>query len=391
MTSMLIPATEPFVDVERAQKLMDAEEVEALVASSLRNVFYLSGQVAIDCLVEADASVFAVLPASPSAAAHVTIPVAGAYMLENFPAWPPEKVFFGRFYIKGGPSVANVAVDSVDALARSLQAVGAERSRVGFELDLLPVDLLRRIVAALPGLQVVDASSLFRRLRMRKSAPEVERITTATLALEAAIAETIEQVRVGVTEIELDRYLRQALIRRGVEPATVSLGAAGHGALVWSYATDRAVAAGDVIRFDITASYGFYHSDLARTCVVGEPTSEQSAYFRAVFEAVETAIATIRPGGSTADVFAAAIEVPRAMGFADFERHNFGHGVGLQVHEAPFIAAEGEEIPPGAVLAVEAPYYVYDLGGFASEDVVVVGEHGVERLTHAPAELPVVG
>ena len=56
-------------------------------------------------------------------------------------------------------------------------------------------------------------------------------------------------------------------------------------------------------------------------CVVGEPTSEQSAYFRAVFEAVETAIATIRPGGSTADVFAAAIEVPRAMGFADFERH----------------------------------------------------------------------
>jgi Xaa-Pro aminopeptidase len=299
---------------------------------------------------------------------------------------------YGNFWITGGPPVdGEVAPDSVAAFARGLRGIGADRGRIGLELDLLPVALHRRIVDALPGLEIVDSSHIFTELRKRKTSGEVERIRAATHAIEAAIEEAFASIRVGVTEREIDRWIREGLIRRGAEPVSLSLGTNGRGALVWSFVTDRPVAGGDVVRADITASYGGYCSDLARSCVVGEPTDEQAAYYNAAYDAVQTGIATVRGGGQTGDVFEAAMGVARGHGFPDFKRPHVGHGLGLQVHEAPYLSPSGGEIPVDAVVAVECPFYVYGLGGFSPEDVLVVGQAGLERLTHAPPELPVVG
>ena len=388
MTSMPVAATEPFVDVDRARMLLGEAGVDALAASSLRNLCYLSGLVSLDYLCEPDASAFAVLGAGDEA--FVTVPVAGCYVLEEYPVWP-RTIFFGNFYIEGGPPVEVEAPDAVAALARGLGELGLDRGRIGLELDLLPVALHRRIADALPGATLVDATPMFRELRMRKTQPEVERIRTATRALERAIGDAMGRIGVGVREREIDRWVRESLIEQGVEPVTIGVGSRNNGANVWSYATDRAVERGDVIRFDCTCSYGFYHSDLARTCVVGEATPEHEAYYAAVHGAVEAGIGAVRAGGSTRAVYEAALAVPHAAGFADFRRHNFGHSVGLQVHEAPLLTAEEQEIPGGAVLAVESPYYIYGLGGFASEDVLIVRDDGNERLTYAPSALPVVG
>jgi Xaa-Pro aminopeptidase len=151
------------------------------------------------------------------------------------------------------------------------------------------------------------------------------------------------------------------------------------------------VAAGDVLRLDVTATYGLYHSDLARAAVVGQSTPKEEAYYRAVRNALDVGIDKVRPNGAAADVFHATVEAVREAGFSDFQRTNVGHGLGLHVHEPPLLSPAGGEIPDSTVLAVEVPYYVYDAGAFTPEDVVVVSEQGVERLTRAPDQLPVIG
>jgi Xaa-Pro aminopeptidase len=389
---MPIPTPEPLLDVERARELMDAAGLDAIVAHSPRNLFYLSSYLFGDVQVEPEACAFAVLPARADVPAQVTISSWARYTVEDFPVWPPGKIFVGSFYIKDGPPVdGEAAADSVDALSRALRAVGAENGRVGFELSLLPVVVHHRVVAALPGLEILDAGPVLQELRARKTPTELERIRTATHAIEAAIGEALDQIRVGVTEREVDCRVREALVRRGVDPVTVFVGAGGRGALVWSIALDRPLVPGDVIRFDITASYGGYCSDLSREGVVGEPTPEQQAYYRAVRLALDAGIGAVRPGGLAAEVFEATVETVRQNGFPDYQRPNVGHGLGLQVHEPPILGPQGGEIPFPAALAVEVPYYVYGFGAFSPEDVVVVTDAGVERLTVAPAELPVVG
>jgi len=391
VTSKPLPTPEPLVDVVRARELMAEAGLTAIVAHSLRHLHYLSGLLPLDYLVEANALNFAVLPAREDAEAQVTVPSFGRYMLDDFPLWPPGKVVYGGFHVTGGPASPSRADDAIGALRVALADAGVDRGRVGFELDQLAVAAARRIEAELPGLELVDASPLLRELRRRKTAPEVARIRRAAAALDEAIAEAAAAIRVGTTELELDGVLRSALVARGVEPVSVSLGAGPRGALVWSYPTDRALAAGEVVRFDITCGYGLYHADLARTVAVAEAREEDAARYRAIARSLEAAIAAVQPEGRCADVFAAGLEPPRAAGYADFDRHNFGHGIGLEVHEAPGLAAGDDTIPVGAVLCVESPFYVYGLGAFTAEDMLIVGSEGVERLTHAPAELPVAG
>jgi Xaa-Pro aminopeptidase len=391
MTSKPLPTPGPLVDVARARALMADAGLTAIAAHSLRHLHYLSGLLPLDYLVEANALNFAVLPAGEDAEAQVTVPSFGRYMLDDFPLWPPGKVVYGGFHVTGGPASPSRADDAIGALRVALADAGVDRGRVGFELDQLPVAAARRIEAELPGLELADASPLLRELRRRKTAPELARIRRAASALDEAIAETVGAIRVGTTELELDGVLRSALVARGVEPVSISLGAGPRGALVWSYPTDRALAAGEVVRLDITCGYGLYHADLARTVAVAEAREEDAARYRAIARSLEAAIAAVRPGGRCADVFEAGLEPPRAAGYLDFDRHNFGHGIGLEVHEAPALAAGDDSIPAGAALCVESPFYVYGLGAFTAEDMLIVGPESVERLTHAPAELPVAG
>jgi Xaa-Pro aminopeptidase len=391
VTSLPVPADGPLLDPARARERIGAAGLDAIVAHSLPNLHYLSGYVPLTYRSEPEAIAFAVLPADVDAEPQLTVTIDGCYSLDDFPTWIPGRVVFGSFYVRGGPALTCTARDSVDALAQALRAAGVERGRVGFELNHLPVDAHRRISAAAPGVTIVDCSTVLSELRVRKTPQEAERIRVATAAIDAAIDDAFRRVKVGTSERELDLWIRETLLARGVEPATMSVGTAGGGALVWSYATDRRVAAGDVVRADITASYGCYHGDLARNCVVGEPTAEQEAFHRVSYDALEAGIAVVRPGATTAQVFRAAMDTFREAGFAEFQRHNFGHGLGLNVHERPLLTPAETEIPAGAVIAVETPHYVYGVGGFSSEDVLVVHEDGVERLTQAPSELRVAG
>jgi Xaa-Pro dipeptidase len=392
MSSIPVPTHEPVVDLDRARGLMQESGLDAIVAYSSRNLFYLSGFISFDYLIEPEASAFAILPARPDTPAMVTVSMSERYVLDEFPAWPPKKLFFGSYYIKGAPEKGEAFPSAFEALRSGLRDCGAAEGRVGFELDLLPVNLHRRITEAFPGMRVADASLLFRRLRTIKTAEEINRVRTATQITERAIEDAFGRVRAGMTEKQIACWISDGLIQRGAEPVYVQVGTNGRGALGISYPTDRTVQEGDVIRTDVAARYGHYHSDVGRCCVVGEPTQEQRAYYRVAYDALRGAIDAVAVGRPFKDVFAAAMSVPLNAGYRDFRRHHVGHGIGLQAHEWPFLRGDNSEaVASGMVLAIEVPYYVYGLGGFSPEDVLLVREGTIELFSRAPERLPVVG
>jgi len=392
MSSRLVPTDGPLIDLDRARRVIRAAGLDGIVASSMRNVFYLSGHSYFDHLIEPESIAFAVLPADAGRPSHVTVSSSERYVEEDFPVWASSRVLYGSYYVKNGPPAGEHAPGAVEAAVAALHAAGLEHGRVGWELDLLPVNVRERIAAALPAMRMEDGTAAFKELRMLKTPREVARVRRATEITEEAIEEAFARIRVGVTEDQISRWIGEGIVQRGAEPLYVQVGTNGRGALGVSYPTARRVQAGDVIRTDVAAVYGHYTSDLGRCCVVGAPSSEQAAYYRVAYEALQAAMDAVGPGRTVREVFDAGVAVPRAAGYADFQRHHVGHGIGLQAHEWPFLKpSSAETIRPGMVLAIEVPYYVYGLGGFSPEDILVVTDRGAEPFSRAPSTLPVVG
>jgi Xaa-Pro dipeptidase len=392
MTTQAVAAPTPLLDLERARQLLAESGVDAIVASSVANIYYLSGFLAFDVAMDPQVSSFAVLPRDPDGELAITVAVGALAQLRDFPSWATRVVPFGDFFISGMPPTSTPPVaDAVSALADALEQGSLGGGRVGFELESLPAAVLERIRTALPSVQVVDASSLLRRLRSRKTPLEVERLRRATTAVEAAIATALAEIRAGLTELDVDRRVRELLVAADVQPTSVFVGAAERGAYVASWATDRPIRRGDLVRIDVTAAYGMYHADLSRNVAIGTATGEQRRLYAASRAAMEAAADAVAVGVPVGEIHAAAVAAGRAAGLADFRRHNVGHGLGLQVHEGPPLGPGDARIEPDSVISVEAPYYLHGSAGYSPEDTLFVSTAGIERWTTAPAELPVLG
>lgn len=391
MSSIPVPGTRPLMDIARARAQLAEADLDAIVANSMRNIFYMTGFPIFDALIEPEASAFAVLRTSGMDLPSVTVAVSERYYGKDFPLFARE-VYYANYYVKNAPALDKVAGSAFDALIDMITAAAGANGRVGFELDQLPVTLHQRIAKALPNLTMVDAAPIFRELRMIKTEEEVDRVRRAVQLTEQSIDEAFVRIRVGTSENEIARWINEGIIARGGDPLYVTLGIAGRGAYGVNYPTDRKVTKGEVVRADVAARYGHYHSDLGRCCVVGPASAEQTEYYRVGYEGLRAGIESIKAGQPIGEVFDAALKVPHTTGHPEFKRHHIGHGIGLQAHEWPFLKpGVRDPIRTGMVLAVEVPYYVYDLGGFSPEDILVVRDDTIDVFSSAPKELPVVG
>lgn len=193
-----------------------------------------------------------------------------------------------------------------------------------------------------------------------------------------------------MTERELAQSIAHELVSRETDILYVQVATGAVAGL--GLPTERTIDRGDVVRVDVAATYKGYVSDLGRSFAVGTSSPEKQELYQVARRALEAGIAAAQLGQAVNDIFESSMAVWADAGCAHVKRHHTGHGLGLQAHEAPMIKPGNTDIlQAGIVLAVEVPYYVQGLGGFAPEDVIVLSDEGSTRLTHAPAELPVIG
>jgi Xaa-Pro aminopeptidase len=288
-------------------------------------------------------------------------------------------------------SAAGVEIDqrSVwDRLGKLLNS--GEVERLGIEANAVSVRDAERI-SALTSARVVPTTELVERQRAIKSPEEVEAIRAAAELAQEALAQVLPRVRAGQTELEIGAELEAGLRRKGSEwhPFPTIVASGPRSALPHARTSGRTVGRGEWLLIDFGAQVDGYCADLTRTVVVGARADDrQRSMYELVRSAQHRALEHLRPGMTGREGDALAREVIAARGFADAFGHSLGHGLGLEVHEAPRLAPTAEGVlPPHVVVTVEPGVYFPGWGGVRLEDDVHLGPDGPERLSDGRTEL----
>jgi Xaa-Pro aminopeptidase len=295
-------------------------------------------------------------------------------------------------------SLARIVIDGTgnwDRLFKLLPEYGTVYS-VGYEAHVVTVRDSQRLSAddARPW-RFQPTSDIVEGLRVAKSPEEVEAIRAAGGVASAALAATAARVRAGQTEQEVAAVLEAALRRGGSEayPFPTIVASGPRSALPHARTSDRTIAPGDFLLLDFGATVDGYASDVTRTFVVGAPPTErQLEVHRVVCRAQQAALDGLRAGLTGREADALARDVIGAAGHGPGFGHSLGHGLGLEVHEAPRLGRTAEQVlPAGAVVTVEPGVYYSGWGGVRVEDDVVLSAEGATLLTEFPRDLLVLG
>jgi len=341
-----------------------AEGLDALLVTHLPNIRYLTGFT--------------------GSAAMLVIHPGATILVTDF-----------RYAVQAPAEAARSASVEVDQksvwerLGRVLGDLGITGG-LGIESHALTVRDAER-VGALTRARVVPVAELVERLRAVKSPEEVAAIRAAAELAQEALAEVLPGVRAGQSEREIAAALEAALRRRGSEwhPFPTIVASGPRSALPHARTSARTVGRGEWLLLDFGAQVDGYCADLTRTVVVGGRADDrQRAMYELVRSAQQRALEHLRPGLTGREADALAREVIASRGFADAFGHSLGHGLGLEVHEAPRLAPTAEAVLPAhAVVTVEPGVYFPGWGGVRLEDDLHLGPEGPERLSDGRTEL----
>lgn len=253
-------------------------------------------------------------------------------------------------------------------------------------LHLLP---LADVLGAVPVL----ATDVLRRLRMIKDPAEIDALRKAGAAIDRVHARVPEFLVPGRTEADVAADIAEAIVAEGhSEVAFIIVGSGPHGADPHHECSDRELRAGDIVVVDIGGPYEpGYNSDSTRTYSIGEPDADVARRYAVLQRAQRAAVEAVKPGVTAEQVDAAARDVLAAEGLADAFVHRTGHGIGLSVHEEPYIVAGNTlTLEKGMAFSVEPGIYFPGEWGARIEDIVIVTADGVEAVNNRPHDLVVV-
>jgi Xaa-Pro aminopeptidase len=267
--------------------------------------------------------------------------------------------------------------------------------RLGFESHVVTVEGFDSLAKASGEAELVRAAGMVEALREVKDAGEVALLRLACEAADAALADLVEHggLRPGRTEREVGRELESLMRDHGADgPSFETIVAAGaNSAIPHHRPTDAVLAAGDFVKIDFGALVCGYHSDMTRTFVLAPAAQWQLDLYELVVASQRAGREAVRPGVALREVDAASRRVIADAGYAENFSHGLGHGVGLEIHEAPGIhAAAAGTLLAGSAVTVEPGVYLPDRGGVRIEDTLVVCETTPDLLTRFPKELAIL-
>ncbi len=277
------------------------------------------------------------------------------------------------------------------ALSQACRQLGLAGQRVGAEslhMRLMEFQRLREV-----GVEVVAADDIFTSARLRKDATELATMLEAIARTEQVLHAFLPQVKPGRTERELAARLQAMLLEASGEglPFSPILVAGPNTALPHGTPSERPLQTGDLLLIDCGIFYGGYVSDITRTFALGKVDADLRRVYEVVLEANRVGRAACKPGVAAEAVDRAARGVIQAAGYGDFFTHRTGHGIGLELHEPPYmVEGNGLVLEPGMTFTVEPGIYLLGRGGVRVEDDVVITAEGAESLTSFPRELTVL-
>jgi len=387
-------ATMPLFNRDRANEVMDAEGLDALIATSKENSEYASDYHSHGQWIMPSAHTVTVVSRDPSAPITLIVPYGEADVVAEYGTAADRVQPYGNFYTDQGDRLGDLereivrlrslprSPDVVEATVAVLRERGLAGARLGLDESGMLPHLRQRLKLALTGATFADGCLALQKIRMVKTAEEIERIAKATEISEHALLACVASFREGVDEHALLRAYEEDVLAQGGRLTIAHILISEHAALANGHASDRKLRKGDFVRFDVGCGYRSYNADIARTVAFGDPGEQTRKYYDAILAGEEAALALLRPGVRAGELFERAVEATRAGGIEHYERNHVGHGIGIELYDPPLLS-RGVETPVerGMVLNVETPYYKLGWGGLQVEDTLVVTDSGYRSLT----------
>jgi Xaa-Pro aminopeptidase len=352
--------------LDRLRAAFEEHGIDALVVTTLANVRYLTG-------FAGSAGVLTVTRD------NALLTTDGRYRTQS--AEQVEK--------SGAAPQVDIAIGPVAEQRKAAQTLLADTTgaptRIGLEADAVSWSAQRTWADLLGEDRLVATSNAVEALREIKDAAEIARMERAAAIADAALFDTLPLMSQGVTEEHFALELDTAMRRHGAEStAFETIVAAGeNSAKPHHHPGGRRIAPGDPVVVDFGATFEGYRSDMTRTfCVNEDPTGELARIFNVVQTSQAAGAQAVKPGISVKEVDDVCRQIIADAGWADRFEHGTGHGVGLDIHEAPTVSQLGTAIlAPGFVVTVEPGVYVPGHGGVRVEDTLVVTDDGARALT----------
>jgi len=283
----------------------------------------------------------------------------------------------------------HVVRSKLDALARALSTLGVRR--VGIEASRVSYEFVTALSRKSPALEVVPLKREFlENLRIHKTPEEKDKILEAATMASQACRETLNSGLVGKREVEIAARLEALFRTKGADGiAFETIVASGErSALPHGTATDKIIERGELIIVDFGCRLKGYNSDETVTCISGAVSSDQKRIFDAVYSAHMRALESLRDGVGAREVDRMARQAIDKAGLGKYFLHGLGHGVGLEIHEPPYLSPRGRGIlKEGMVFTIEPGVYIEGVGGVRLESLVYLERNGALMLSGMPKKL----
>lgn len=378
----------------KAQKLMNSFGLDAMLLTSKENVIYFTGIETLGWETK-HRPLGVIIPASNQKPtliiAETLAPVA------EVTSWILDVRLWGGWKNPDAPK------DPIIGIIQAISELGLSKGRIGMEFGYghrvgMAIEDLQKLQEGLPKVRFSDASDLLWKLRMIKSAGEIEVMRRVCKDTCNAFQVGFEAAKNGMTERELAGIIFSEMsLLTNWRPSFIGI-RSGKAKYSMMNVTpfDKPMEKGDLVVVDGGAYYRNYHCDMMRMMSIGEPTDEQKRFFECELESQMAGVAAIKPGATASDIAQACINVIKKKGFSQHAPalERVGHGLGLDVHEPPSLALNNNlPLESGMILTVEPIWSDlpnYQIGNFALEDVILVTEKGHEILTPLTKDLFVV-
>lgn len=287
-------------------------------------------------------------------------------------------------------SECEVISDGQEPIAQATKFALSKRPKALGHETALTFASYRKLRKLSRGIKLKPIDDLIEEMRIRKEGEEVELIRKSAKITSQVFNQILPLMKPGVRELDLATEIEYGFKKRGADGCAFSpiVASGPNSSLPHASAGRRKIRKGDFLIIDMGGYYRGYASDMTRTVVIGRPSESQRKAYSAVREAQESAISSARAGIACKQVDEVARNVISKWGFKERFIHSLGHGVGLAVHELPFLSSNStRRLEPGMVVTIEPGVYIPKWGGVRIEDTALIGKNGISLLTTSKKKL----